>query len=34
MKEEIIDGIPHVLVPKEQWENLWAILDRVEQLGE
>jgi len=34
MKEEVIDGVPHVLVPKDDWEKIWDVLDRIQEIGE
>lgn len=34
MKEEIIDGVPHVLVPKDAWEKICDVFERIEQMGE
>ena len=34
MKEQTIDGITHVLVPKDDWEKIWAVLDRISELGD
>ena len=33
MLEKEIDGVPHVIVPKEMWEKMWDILDRLEKIG-
>ena len=34
MKEQIIDGEPHVLVPKEMWDEMWEVFDKIEKMGE
>lgn len=34
MKEEVIDGVTHVLVPKDEWDKIWAVFDRINKLGE
>jgi hypothetical protein len=34
MKEQIIDGKPHVLVPKEIWDEIWQVFDKIETIGE
>ncbi len=34
MYEHEINGIPHVLIPKEDWERIWAIFDKIEKKGE
>ena len=33
MMEQEIDGITHVLVPKEDWERIWDVLDRISEMG-
>ena len=33
MMEQEIDGIIHVLVPKEDWERIWDVLDRISEMG-
>ena len=33
MMEQEIDGKIHVVVPKEMWEKMWKIFDRIDQLG-
>ena len=34
MKEQIIDGKPHVLVPKDVWEMLEAFFNGKDSAGE
>ena len=34
MLEQEINGEVHVLVPKDYWEKIWDVLDRIEQLGD
>ena len=34
MKEQIIDGKPHVLVPKDAWDYVVEVLNKIEKLGE
>ncbi len=34
LKEEVIDGKPHVLVPKEVWNEIWSIFDKITEMGE
>ena len=34
MIEKEIDGKTHVLVPKDMWDRMWAVFDRVDKLGE
>ena len=34
MLEQEIDGKTHVLVPKEEWEKIWDVLDRISELGD
>ena len=34
MMEQEIDGIIHVLVPKEDWEKIWDVLDRISEMGD
>ena len=31
MLEEEINGVPHVLVPKELWDKMWDVFDRIEK---
>ena len=30
MLEQEIDGVTHVLVPKEMWDKMWEVFDRIE----
>lgn len=34
MKEEIIDGEPHVLVPKDLWESILVVFSDIQNIGE
>ena len=34
MLEKEIDGVPHVIVPKELWDKMWDVFDRIENVGE
>ena len=34
MLEQDINGVPHVLVPKEDWDKIWELLDKFEKIGE
>lgn len=34
MYEHEINGIPHVIIPKDDWERIWAIFDKIEKMGE
>ncbi len=34
MLEQDVDGVPHVLVPKEMWDKIWDVFDRIEKMGE
>lgn len=34
MLEQEIDGVPHVLVPKEEWDKIWEVFDRISEMGE
>ena len=34
MLEQEIDGVTHVLVPKEMWDKMWEVFDRIDKLGE
>ena len=34
MLEQEVNGETHVLVPKKDWERIWAVFDRIEQLGD
>ena len=29
MKEQDVDGVTHVLVPKEVWEKMWELIDNL-----
>ena len=33
MLKEEIDGVSYVYVPKDLWDRMWEILDRLEELG-
>lgn len=34
MLEQDVDGVPHVLVPKEMWDRIWDVFDKIEEMGE
>ena len=34
MLEKEINGIPHVIIPREDWEMMWRLLRRIDILGE
>lgn len=34
MLEQDVNGVPHVLVPKEVWDKIWDVFDRIEKVGE
>ena len=34
MLEQEINGVPHVLVPKDEWDKIWEVFDRISELGE
>ena len=34
MLEQDVNGVTHVLVPKEYWEQIWDVLDRISEMGE
>ena len=34
MIEQEIDGFTHVVVPKEMWEKMWEVFERIDKLGE
>ena len=34
MLEQEIDGKIHVLVPKDVWEDIWKVFDKIEHMGE
>ena len=34
MLEQEIDGVTHVVVPKDMWEEMWDVFDRIKKLGE
>ena len=33
MIEQEIDGVPHVTIPKELWDRMWDVFDRIEKMG-
>ena len=34
MLEQEINGETHVLVPKEMWEKMWEVFDKISEMGE
>ena len=32
MIEKEIDGVTYVVVPKELWDRMWEILDRIDEI--
>lgn len=34
MLEQDINGVPHVLVPKDLWDDIWAVLIYIKKSGE
>lgn len=34
MEEKIIDGVPHVLVPKDAWDKIWEVFGKIQEMGE
>lgn len=34
MLEQDVNGEPHVLVPKDVWDKIWDVFDRIENVGE
>ena len=34
MLEQEINGETHVLVPKDVWEKIWDVLNKVNEMGE
>ena len=34
MLEQDVNGVPHVLVPKDEWNKIWDVFERIEKLGE
>ena len=34
MLEKEINGKPHVIIPREDWEMMWRLLRRIDVLGE
>jgi hypothetical protein len=34
MLEKEIDGVTHVIVPKEMWDEMWDVFDRIKKMGE
>ncbi|WP_296893188.1 hypothetical protein [uncultured Methanobrevibacter sp.] len=32
MLEEEIDGVTYVYVPKDMWDRMWEILDRIDEI--
>ena len=34
MIEQEIDGVQYVTVPKELWDKMWEMFDKIDQIGE
>lgn len=34
MIKKEINGVTYVVVPKELWDRMWEILDRIEEISE
>ena len=34
MLEQEINGEVHVLVPKDVWEDIWKVFNKIENIGE
>ena len=34
MLEQDVNGKPHVLVPKDVWDKIWDVFNRIEKVGE
>ena len=34
MLEKEIDGVTHVIVPKEMWDEIWDVFDSIKKMGE
>lgn len=34
MLEQEIDGKVHVLVPKDAWDKIWEVFEKIEKTGE
>ena len=34
MFEREIDGVQYVTVPKELWDKMWEMFDKIDQIGE
>ena len=34
MLEQEVDGVLHVLIPKDDWEKVWKLLDKIENMGD
>ena len=34
MFEQEIDGVKYVTVPKELWDKMWEMFDKIDQIGE
>ena len=34
MLEQDVNGVPHVLVPRDVWDNIWAVLTYINNSGE
>ena len=34
MLEQEVNGETHVLVPKDVWEKIWDVLNKVNEMGE
>lgn len=33
MLEQEVNGETHVLVPKDAWEKIWEVLNKIEKMG-
>ena len=34
MLEQDVNGVPHVLVPRDVWDDIWAVLIYIKDTGE
>ena len=34
MLEEAINGVPHVLIPKEAWDKICEVFNKIDKIGE
>ena len=34
MLEQEIDGVTHVVVPKDMWDEMWDVIDSIKKMGD